>query len=409
MAALDRAGVFGPSRLAHGLVTEFAEESRLAGAPLAADIARTYGGRAVNGYRDGDNIEDLVRLDIESGAIEASRLRKETLAAIGASKLSAAGAGVIVDSSSWGAVGIIESLLVARKVVSGFVTARNVLRVSGPGLFIPIDYGYINIKLAREAKRLGWKVLYFVPPGSWRRDKQGQDIPDVTDAVVTPFPWSADLLRAMGADAHFFGHPLKSMVALEPDRPERNGIAVLPGSRSHEVRHNVEAIVGAVAEFEEPIKVAVAANLDPDDVRHQWEVAGGGTAEFRRDTYGVLKEARAAVVCSGTATLEAALCHCPTVVVYRGSPWMELEYRIRRPKFEHISLPNILLGRRVLPELIQWEADPAVITHHLKALLADGPERSAQLGAFGELESLLGPTECFDKTAQLALALMSAG
>jgi len=107
-------------------------------------------------------------------------------------------------------------------------------------------------------------------------------------------------------------------------------------------------------------------------------------------------------VCSGTATLEAALCECPMVVVYRGTKIMEIEHRIRKPKFDYISLPNILLDRQLLPELIQHDAHPASIRDHL-ANIREGVGREAQLAGFRELNELLGPSECLERTANLLL------
>ncbi len=275
---------------------------------------------------------------------------------------------------------------------------------------VAIDFGYMNIRLARFAKSLGWKIVYFIPPGSWRRDRQGTDLPKITDAIATPFPWSADTLRTMGANAYWFGHPLKELVEASGTTNVRlpNRIALLPGSREHEVLANLRAIGPAVApldgyEFEvalvnesyrNVVKDSLEAHLSAD--RLHYAVA---------DTHGVLRRAHAAIVCSGTATLEAALCGCPTVVVYRLTPLMELEARVLRPRFDFISLPNILLQRGVLPELIQHDASPEAIREHLVALL-EGPTRVEQLAAMDELQDILGPNDAVSRTADLVLSYL---
>lgn len=331
--------------------------------------------------------------------------------AVGGRKLREAGAALVADSSHWGAMGIFESLRVAPKVKRGYDAALGALARGRPGLLVPIDFGYMNIRLARRAKALGWKVLYFVPPGSWRRDKQGADLPVIADAIVTPFQWSADILTRMGANAHWYGHPLKQMVALgSPHAEERQTIAVLPGSRSHEVGLNLREIVPAVAGKGRQVEAAVAPSMTAGAFQQIWRQAGGDPERLRAtvdDTYGVLRRARAAVVCSGTATLEAALCGCPAVVVYRGSKIMELEYRIRRPKFDFISLPNILLGRMALPELLQWDANAERIGAEVGRLVQDGPDRESQLSAFAELDALLGPSDALDRTVDLMREMLS--
>lgn len=321
---------------------------------------------------------------------------------VGGRRLREVGARMIADSSRWGAIGIVEAFKVGPRVLGGYRATKRALASGAPGLFVPIDFGYTHIRLARFAQERGWKVFYFVPPGSWRKDKQGSDLPQVTDAIATPFSWSADILVAMGANARWFGHPLKELVAsarLDPAAP-RSTIAILPGSRGHEIARVLPVLKEATASRAEPVEAALAASVSEGTLARIWPE---GLLLTPGDTYGVLGRARAALICSGTATLEAALCRTPCVVVYRGSKAMELEYRIRRPKFDYIALPNILLGRGVLPELIQWDATPERIRKELDALLDDRDARSAQLAAFEELDQLLGPSDALTKAAEWAL------
>lgn len=400
--ALEKAGAFSTASLAEDLLQEFSDSPReLANAYFGPRIKSLTGHTSVSR----ETLLDALIADIDAGDIELARLRRETVSCVGGNRMKEAGVGLTFDSSDWGAVGIVESVFVGPKVLEGFFTARSLIRSVGHGLFVPIDFGYINIKLAKEAKKHGWKVLYFSPPGSWRRHKQGADLPAVTDAIVTPFNWSADLLNSMGANAHWFGHPLKEMVSRHAYDGPREGLAVLPGSRSHEVARNLKVIAEAVRGLNVRVKFAVAPNLEVSDLERDWEDLGGSEAAFLRDTYTVLKSSQAAIVCSGTATLEAALCGCPLVVVYRLSRLAELEYYIRRPKFDHVSLPNILLQRQAVPELLQHDATPARIQEKIEALLTDSPARAAQLEGFDELRTMLGGTDCFEQTADLALRL----
>lgn len=327
--------------------------------------------------------------------------------AVGGKKVESAGAHLVADSSAWGAVGILESLKVVPRVIGGFSRAKRALVRGRPGLFVPIDFGYMNVKLARFAKRMGWKVLYFIPPGSWRKTKQGSDLPHVTDAIVTPFPWSAEMLNQMGANAHYFGHPLKEMVAQTPDVAERKGIAVLPGSRSHEIESNVPVIATAIKGHPGPVTIALAANADEASLRREWAKWSDHEPRIVYRAAEALKASRSAIVCSGTATLEAALCGCPCVVMYRGNWVMEIEFRIRKPKFDHISLPNILLDRPLLKELLQHEAHPDAIRAELEAIDAEGPRRQEILTAFAELNASLGEPRCLELTAELARTMLA--
>jgi lipid-A-disaccharide synthase len=339
-----------------------------------------------------------------------ARLGVDTLfvEAIGGERLRQAGAKLVADSSAWGAIGVAESLRVYPKARLGLARGKKALAAGEPGVFVPIDYGYLNIGLARHAKERGWKVVYFSPPGAWRKDRQGEDLPQVSDAIVTPFSWSAEILNRMGADAHWFGHPIRQMIrdaraANSPNEDKGATIAVLPGSRRSELDLLLPVLAEAVAPLEGQAEVAVAPSLDPDRMRARWLRHAPGRDDLftQNDTYGVLQRARAAIVCSGTATLEAALCACPHVVVYKVSKLVEAQARLVRFRVRHIAQPNILLERDVVPELIQYDATPKRIQEETRRLLQEESARIKQLQAFRELKALLGPDDALDRTADL--------
>lgn len=339
-----------------------------------------------------------------------------TFEAIGGPKLKAVGVTIHADSSHWGAISIAQGIRVGFGILPHYWRVKRLLKKGSPGLFIPIDFGFANIRLAAHAKKQGWKVLYFVPPGSWRRQKQGKDLPQITHEIVTPFEWSAEMLNKMGAKAHWFGHPIKQLLqrsqARQADHGERKTIAVLPGSRIHEVEHHLPLIAKVVGDhIDGQLEFALAPALNVEEVKQVWNrlLPGRNDLFTVADTSGVLQRAKAGIVCSGTATLEAALCHCPMVVVYILSPAMIREaklLRIRRPRF--VSLPNIILDREVVPEYAGVEfVDPVEVRAGLQAILAGGDALDIQMKAFEELDTLLGPDDAITKTAELALRMMS--
>lgn len=357
-----------------------------------------------------------------------------TFEGIGGGRLRAAAGSLVADSSSWGAISIVQSLGVAPRAIRGALTARRALKTGSPGVFVAIDFGFFNIRMCRWARKAGWKVLYFMPPSSWRRDRQGRDLPAITDAVVTPFPWSAEILRSIGANANFFGHPLKQLIKERAGHPERarGQIAVLAGSRSHEIERNLPLIADVVNSHPQSrksgfkhgvmhdsitpaqgsllnrLEFAVAPNLDVQVFRRHWQALAPGRDDLftQNDVYGVLGRADAAMVCSGTATLEAALMRCPHVVVYRVTEAMAREAKLigfKMPKF--ISLPNIVLDRKLVPELVGLDIHPSVVRAELEPLLVAGPERQAQLLGFQEIESILGPDDAITRTAELVMTM----
>ncbi len=337
---------------------------------------------------------------------ELQKLGTYTYEGIGGEKLAQAGATLHADSQKWGAISIVQALKVYPRVLLGYYRAKAQLGRGKPGMFIPIDFGYANIRLARHAKNRGWRVLYFVPPGSWRRDRQGKDLPKFTDAIVTPFSWSAELLNQMGGKAFWFGHPIKQLLRERLAAPVVRGstIAVLPGSRHHEITQNLPVIARALpadgtAEF------ALAPGVDVVAFKRLWNSLAPGRKDIftEGDTVGPLLRAEVGLVCSGTATLEAALCDCPMVVMYRVSKAMALEAKLigfKIPKF--VGLPNILLQREVVPELIHEAATPEALRAALQNIDAD-----AQRKGFAELSLMLGPDDAVTQTAKLAVKMMS--
>jgi len=344
-------------------------------------------------------------------ARELLKLRPDLdLCGIGGPLSKKAGIRLLADSSKWGAMGLAQASLAFTRVYLGSRSTHRMLGHSPTGLFIPIDFGFANVRLARHAKAHGWKVLYFMPPGTWRRDRQGKDLAAVTDQVVTPFDWSEALLKQAGVSVHWFGHPLKQLVKERQTNTERaETIAVLPGSRSHEVQANLSILVKAVEDLKSPFEFALAPTIDADRVMRTWQAATGRNDRFTvGDTRSVLLRARAGLICSGTATLEAALCKCPMVVFYELSKIMLLEttlLRIKRPKY--IALPNVILDRVVVPEHIEKTGvNPGDIRADIEKLLVDGPERQAQLESFEEISNVLGGNEAITRAAELAISMI---
>jgi len=319
------------------------------------------------------------------------------------------------NTSKWGAISIAQSLKVVPRALATVPRILKCLRSPGSDsvrLAIPIDFGFFNSRFARAAKRNGWRVLAFVPPGSWRRDRQAAWAPMIYDAVSTPFSWSADILTRMGTpNVHWFGHPLKQLLreritaAKLVEREDQ--IAIMPGSRGHELAHNLPLIAASLPDT--PAEFALAAGSQEVEFMRRWRALAPNRDDRVTvgDSASVLLRSRAAIVCSGTATLEAALCRCPMTVVYATSKAMYIEsklLRIKRPKY--VALPNILLDRLVVDEFVGLEAVPESVGPNLTGLLTEGPRRQTQLDAFEELDTQLGPDDAITQTAKLALQMM---
>lgn len=325
---------------------------------------------------------------------------------IGGDALAAGGARLAAHVSQTGVIGFWEVAKRARFFSRLLRTLSRELEEWRPDALVTVDYPGLNLRLARRARALGIPAVHWVCPQvwAWRRDR----IPKIAaslDRLIALFPFEPALFEGTGLDVKFSGHPLVDQIAgfareAHPPLPWGEGarIALFAGSRPNEVRRLLPDILAGAALAEETIGPCTFLLPAPDEVRAADIRAGLAAAKRRpRDarvvsgrSRQVLAEARAAVVKSGTSTLEAALLGCPHALVYRVSG---TTYRIMRRLLvgvKHIGLPNIVAGRTVCPELIQDDVSPERIRDELVALAADGPRREAQLSAFAGIREKLG-------------------
>lgn len=361
------------------------------------------------------------------GAELAKRLRERApdvrFIGCGASKMRAAGVEIVEDSSDWGVMSIAQALRIAPRVLLAARRLRRRLLEERPSLFIAVDFGALNVPLCRWAKATGMRTMYFMPPGAWRKGTQGRDLPVVADAIATPFEWSRDILRSMGARVEWVGHPLLDIVKPSTERNEffrRLGlddaapvVGLFPGSRKHEVEHHLPAMAAAVGILRRRYQAvqavaALAPNLDEASAQAHWDRGSPGNVIWTRDVnYDVIAHSNALAVSSGTATLEAAILGTPMVAMYKGSYSMYLEYCLRRKRIPFFSLPNIVLDEAVVPELAQKDVTPERIAAEVRPLLEEIPTRCRQIEKLRAVGERLGTPGAVDRTAEIALALIT--
>jgi lipid-A-disaccharide synthase len=294
---------------------------------------------------------------------------------------------------------------------------RSRLDRGGVDLVIPIDYPGFNLRLAGWARRRGIPVLYYIAPQvwAWHRSRVKRMARD-TDRVATVLPFEEDFLRRGGVQAEFVGHPLLEREdapapladcalrwGIDPARPI---LALLPGSREQEVERHLELFSEAAATVvaaRPEVQPVIAASDDlPSDLYRgaRWPLAD--------DTRALLHHSRAALVKSGTSTLETALAGTPLVVAYRMNP---ISYRIARRvvRVPHIALANLVAGSRIAPELIQHEAAPETLAAELLPLLEDSQERARQRAAWSQIRATLGETAASERVADMAADLVAKG
>jgi lipid-A-disaccharide synthase len=229
------------------------------------------------------------------------------------------------------------------------------------------------------------------------------------DHVAVVLPFETEIYRRAGIPVEFVGHPFIVDHELPDPIPQahRDGIALLPGSRPTEVRQMLPVITAAAQEIARArpgIRFVIAKSpvVDEEDYAPALRACD---ARLERDAVAALSSARAAVVASGTATLQAALLETPLVVVYRTTA---INYALARRMvtIENIGLVNVLLGERVAPELVQDEARAPAVARTLLDIAEDEPRREAMLRRFRELRTSLAGGGGAERVAELALALV---
>jgi lipid-A-disaccharide synthase len=333
-----------------------------------------------------------------------------TFFGMGGPRMEAAGLDVVVRSEEMAVMGITEVVRHLPRIYGGFRKLRQAIRARRPGVAVLIDFPDIHFKLAEELHRLGIPVIFFVSPQLWAWKKHRiKLVRKYVDRMLVIFPFEEAFYRERGVKAEFVGHPLADLPMPSISRwefaesngldPKRTWIALLPGSRVKEIRANLPEMLETAWDLVEKASpnnyqflIPLAGTLNPaqeQEARGLVEIRGGGLpVRLVRDAPAALMHARASVVASGTATVEAALIGNPFVVVYRVSP---LTYAIakRVVTVPHVAMANLIAGKRVVPELIQADFSASNIVEHLQRLLPDGPARQSMMMELGEIRDLL--------------------
>ncbi len=337
---------------------------------------------------------------------------------IGGPRMRAAGVETLVDAKVMAVMGLVEVLGHYPTLRAALKLMQRRLAEDRPDLLVLVDYPDFNLRLAKTAKRLGIKVLYYISPQIWAwRQHRVYKIKKLVDMMAVVFPFEEPFYQQAGVPVRFVGHPLaeevycslsaaeaKQRFDLDPGRPV---VGLFPGSRRSELKRLL------------PTLLASAAQLHAQDLRYQFLLPRASSLEeadlapylattsvpiqvVSGHPYEAIRACDAIAAASGTVTLEIGLLGTPLVVVYRVAA---LSYRIMRRliKVDHIALCNIVADRRIAPELIQDDATPERISAELSALLTEPARAQAMRSALAEIRERLGGHGASAAVAQLLL------
>ncbi len=332
---------------------------------------------------------------------------------LGGDEMRAVGCETVADSSEISVVGITEVWKIlprAREIFAALLAEADRRR---PRLAVLVDFPDFNLRLARELKKRGIPVVYYISPQvwAWRRGRI-RTIAKVVDRMLVLFPFEVDFYRGRGVSAVHVGHPLVDEVPtlaqawdLPHEAAEPWRVALLPGSRRSEVESLLPLLLGAVSELRRDRAIDAKIVRAPTVPRELFERAIAqsnveveiveGDAEERFQT---IADSHLALCASGTATLEVGLLGTPLVMIYRLGTWTYLLARLL-VRLPHVSLVNLVLGRRVIPELIQDDARPVRIASEARRLLDHPQEVAAMRADLAGLRGALGASGASERAA----------
>ncbi|MBM4384227.1 MAG: lipid-A-disaccharide synthase [Deltaproteobacteria bacterium] len=362
-----------------------------------------------------------------AAVVDALRTRAAGLdvAALGGSALEKAGARILVPQAELAIGGLVEVLGDLGRVRRAWARMTRALAEERPDVVMLVDSPDFNMPLAKRAKRLGLRVLWFISPQlwAWRRGRV-RKIAARADLLAAIFPFELAVYAGTPLRAEFVGHPLVDRLAPLAARTraecraalgldaERSLVALFPGSRRNELRNNLGLHVDAArALHAQDQRVAFALAAAPSLAREEVERALAALRlpqlmELRivADRAHVLMRAADAVLAKpGTTTLEAALLGTPQVVTAR-VPELTWQLVRRLVSTRYWAMPNLIAEREVVPELVQHEADSQRVAAALRGLLA-GPARDEQLAGLARVRAALGGGGAAQRVAELMLEL----
>lgn len=340
--------------------------------------------------------------------------------AAGGPMMRSAGADMIASLENLGVMGFTEVLTRLPAFYRLMQKLKRFMQDEQPKLVIAIDFPGFNLRLCGEAKKLGIPVLYYIAPQIWAWGRKRINLmARVVNRVAVVFPFEPVIYRERGIDASFVGHPLLESISVKGEKSaakeklglsgEGSLVALLPGSRLHEVRRLLPGMLEAalILSRRKSVRVAVSAAtsvpmVEFEKITKRFSLP---VSILRGVNSELLYVSDAAIVASGTATLEAAIIGTPMVIVYRVSP---LSWFIARRivAVDYVGMVNIVAGRKIASEYLQNEIKPRKISEELEELIFNSQERAKIIESLAEVKTALGSPGASKRVAAIALSML---
>lgn len=338
-----------------------------------------------------------------------------TIKCWGGDRMQAAGAEVLKHIDELAFMGFVEVAANIRTILKNFDLCEKHIKEFQPDLVVFIDYPGFNLRIAKRVKKLGIKTAYYISPQIWAwKENRVKQIKAYIDHVFVILPFEKAFYNKHGVDAQFVGHPLLDEIKhielneaafrkqhqLDETKPV---IALLPGSRTQEISKLLLPMSEIIDDFSDYQFVVSKVAWQP--LALYQSALPPSVKMIEGNTYQLLKLAEAAIVTSGTATLETALIDTPQVVVYKAN-WLSVMIARRLVKIKFISLVNLILDQEVVRELIQQEVNTKNLKTELAHIIVGGKKRSQILKNYALLREKLGNSGASELVASALLKII---
>jgi len=359
-----------------------------------------------------------------SGDLQGARLARalrrydDTIrfSGVGGVRMKEEGIDILFDSTTFGVIGAIEGLLKLPVLISLYHKTRKALVETNPDLAVFIDTPAFNMRLARLCAERGIKSVYYFPPSGWSGSvKRAKEIADTVDSVITTFKFTADTYKRGNVEHQYFGHPLIDvMEEITGNREETikdlglepgpRYIALLPGSRSQEIHFVLPILLESAEKLHRKVEdlyflIPIASPLLRKRIEEKVKEAQFPVKLFPGMATKIMSVSDLVIMASGSAALEASVLEVPMIITYK-LRWLDWKIIKRFVKLKWCGLPNLILQKEVVPELLQEQATPENICKWAKDLLLDKEKRGKMIESLKAVNKSLGYPGVTDRVAR---------
>ncbi|MDH5396768.1 MAG: lipid-A-disaccharide synthase [Cyclobacteriaceae bacterium] len=352
--------------------------------------------------------------DMHAGNLIRSLAAKDTSArfrGFGGDDMALAGCSITSHYQHFSIMGFVEVLFSLFKIKRYLKLCKQDIDHYKPDVVILVDFAGFNMRIAKYARANGYRVFYYISPKVWAWNTgRALKLKQFVDKMFVILPFEKNFFKSFDWEVDYVGNPVRDAItgfkinplfAQHPKLSKVTGpkVALLPGSRIQELKHIIPLLERIIARFSDAHFMLAAIDEVPKDLYRTLEQYRN-VSIYYGETYDVLNNADAAVVTSGTATLETAFWNVPQVVIYKANP---ISYAIgkRLIKVKYISLVNLIAGEEVVKELIQNELTEINLSTALNLLLSEKDYRDKIKAGYRKVEELIGPENASRKTAEL--------